>query len=67
MERRTGSLVSQGSAEKNAGEDIAALLDRLKIVYRIWLFSFFFLDINLPGLSRQGSQVSDRDSPPSHP
>ena len=28
MERRTGSLVSQGSAEKSAGEDIAALLDR---------------------------------------
>ena len=52
MERRTGSLVSQGSAEKNAGEDIAALLDRLKIVYRIWLFSYFLLDINLPGLSR---------------
>ena len=32
MERRAGSLVSQGSTEKNAGEDIAALLDRLKII-----------------------------------
>ena len=42
MERRTGSLVSQGSAEKNAGEDIAALLDRLKtsIVFGYFLISF---------------------------
>jgi len=28
MERRTGSLASQGSTEKTPGEDIAALLDR---------------------------------------
>ena len=39
MERRAGSLVSQGSAEKNAGEDIAALLDRLKIIYSLRTFS----------------------------
>ena len=31
MERRTGSLASQGSTEKTPGEDIAALLDRFNV------------------------------------
>ena len=69
MERRTGSLASQGSTEKNPGEDIAALLNRLKNVNNSSHLVIFSLseDINRLGLSRPGSQASHRDSPPSRP
>ena len=43
MERRTGSLASQGSTEKTPGEDIAALLDRFNVNSSdlVILFNFY--------------------------